>query len=354
MGVYWIGKARTHQGKPDEAKKFIAGVIKQYIADPQRDAVEQLLTQLATLCVRKKTPPPPPPDPPTDPAAATVTQPEATATPAPTPAVADSAPIDPSAELDELLGGAETDASPLARARVLFAKSELARLRRQTAVQEQNLELIATNFKPEDLSAPLLAAAGDHLLDQGKFALAASMFERLMSAYPKGNFLEFAYDGLGEIAYQNKDYLKALRLFTDAVDKAAAAAKLKEVTVGRAKTLLALGRLDEAKPVFEQIASTREWRGETTAFAVYSLGDIMRRQGKLPEAIVYYQRVFVAYQRYLPWVAKAYIASAECFEQLGKSQEAVNTYREMLKNPKLQDFEEARTARTQLQKLGSG
>ena len=292
-----------------------------------------MLTQLAVLCTRKKV-----------------------LEPGSSPAPADAGKVaDPGAEMDELLGGAETNASPLARARVLYAKSELARLRRQTPAQQAALEAIATGFKPAELDAALLAAAGDYLLaSKERDDQAGLYFERLLALYPKSSFLDFAYNGLGEIAYQAKDYPKALSLFTDAVDKAGATTKLKDVTVGKAKTLLAMGRLDEATALFEQIASTREWRGESTALAVYSLGDIMRQQNKLPEAIAYYQRVFVAYQLYLPWVAKSYVASAECFQQLGKNQEAVNTYRELLKNPKLQDFAEAQTARTFLQKNGQG
>jgi TolA-binding protein len=342
MAVYWIGKARSHQDRSDEAKKFVADTIKKYIADPNRDAVEQLLTQLATLCVRKSQPAP---------VAAT-----ASASPAASPAAGQpaEAPADPGAEMDKLLGGAETNASPLARARVLFAKSELARLRRQPAAQDEALAQIATNFKPEELSAPLLAVAGDYLLDQGRFDQASPLFERLMSVYPKSNYLDYAYNGLGEAAYHNKDYPLALRLFADAVDKAGATTKLKDVTVGRAKTLLAMGRLAEAKTLFEQVASTREWRGEATAFAVYSLGEIMQKQNKLPEAIAFYQRVFVAYGRYLPWVAKAYVASAECFTQMGKNVDAANTYREMLRNPKLLDFSEAQTARENLGKITQG
>ncbi len=336
MAVYWIGKARSHQGRGDEAKTFVADTIKKYLADPDRDAVEALLTQLATLCVRKSPP--------------------AAETPSASPADGKPAvvPADPGAEMDRLLGGAETDASPLARARVLFARSELARLRHQPAAQDGALEQIATAFKPEDLSAPLLAVAGDWLLDKGRADQAAPLFERLMTVYPKSNYVEFAYHGLGEAAYRRADYPLALRFFVDAVDKAGAAAKLRDVTLGRAKTLLALGRLDEAKALFEQVAATREWRGEATAEAVYSLGEILRRQNRLPEAIVFYQRVFVAYGRYLPWVAKAYVASAECFTQMGKTVEAANTYREMLRNPKLLECGEAQTARENLRKLGQG
>ena len=53
---YWIGKAKAHEGKIDEAKELAADTIKKYIDDPQRDAVEQLITQLAQFCVKKKKP----------------------------------------------------------------------------------------------------------------------------------------------------------------------------------------------------------------------------------------------------------------------------------------------------------
>jgi len=69
--------------------------------------------------------------------------------------------------------------------------------------------------------------------------------------------LDLAYNGLGKVAYQTKDYQKALRLFSEAVDKVGAQQKLKDVTVGRGKTLLAINRLDEAKKIFEQGASAR-------------------------------------------------------------------------------------------------
>ena len=96
--------------------------------------------------------------------------------------------------------------------------------------------------------------------------------------FRRARWSDFAYNGLGEIAYQKKDYQKALRYFTDGTEKIAAAQKLKDLSVGRAKTLLALGKLDEAQKGFEQVASVREWRGEATAFSVYSLGQIAAKQ----------------------------------------------------------------------------
>lgn len=338
--IYWIGKAKVHEGKVDEAKQFIAETIKKYIGDPKRDAVEQLLTQLAQLCVRKAPIP-----------VAAASPGEAGATPSP---AAVTAQTDPGVELDTLLGDAATSQLPLAKARILYAKSELARMRKQVPEQQKNLQAIADNFKPGDLSPMLLARVGDYLLEQNSLDKAGTIFHELMENYPKSEMLEFAYNGLGEIAYRQKQYEVALKLFNDAIDKAGASQKLKEVTVGKAKTLLAMGRLDESKKIFGQISSIREWRGETTAYSIYSLGEIAQKQGNYAEAIAFYQRVYVAYQRFLPWVAKAYTSSGECFEKLGKPQDAMNTYKEMLRNEKLVNFQETQTARKRLQEAGKG
>ena len=279
--LYWVGKAKAHEGKLDEAKKITADTINKYIADPKREKVELLLTQLAQLCVKK-----------------TKTEgidenpkstPEATASPG-----------DSGAELDALLGFSEKGQSATARARVFFAKAELARLRRQPAEQEKNITHIAEDFKPEDLSPLLLGRAGDSLLSKQKFDQATRFYQRLLDEFPKSEHLDFAYNGLGEIALQKKDLPEALHYFSDGSDKLTASLKMKELTIGKAKTFLAMEKLDEAKKAFEQVASVREWRGESTAFSIYSLGEIEARRGRWAEANAYFQRVYVGYQKFCP------------------------------------------------------
>jgi TolA-binding protein len=336
--IYWIGKAKAHDGKTDEAKQLAADTIKKYIADPSREAVEQLITQLAQLCVKKK------------PVVAGGVKPDS----ANGAIIQPGSSSDSGAELDCLLASPANEDSATARARILFAKAELGRLRRQPEGEEKNIAQIAETFKAEDLSPLLLGKAADYLLSKDRFEPATKFYQRLRDDFPKSQMVDFAYNGLGEIAYQKKDYRKALREFSDGTERIAAPQKLKNMTVGRAKTLLALGKLDEAQKGFEQVASVRDWRGEATAFSVYSLGQIAARRGKWAEANAYFQRVYVGYQKFLPWVAKAYIASGESFEKLGKKQEAANTYRELLRNDKLTNFAEATEARKRLQALGQG
>ena len=373
--LYWVGKAKAHEGKLDEAKKITADAINKYIADPRREKVELLLTQLAQLCVKKN-------------------KAESTDENAKSTSDASAASTDPGAELDALLGSVEqeTEAMPspqssptgrgghrprvaweseseavpvapgegetnrnaTARARIFFAKAELARLQRQTAEQERNIARLAEDFKPEDLSPLLLGRAGDYLLSKQKTDQATRFYQRLMDEFPKSEHLDFAYNGLGETALQKNNLFEALHYFSDGSEKLTAPLKMKELTIGKAKTLLAMEKLDEAKKAFEQVASVREWRGESTAFSIYSLGEIEARRGRWAEANAYFQRVYVGYQKFLPWVAKAYIRSAESLEKLGKPQDAANTYREMLRNEKLADFSEATEARKRLEAMGQG
>ena len=338
--IYWVGKATAHEGKIDEAKQLAAEAIKKYIGDPDRETVEQLITQLAQLCVKKRP-------------VAEIADPGSAAAGATPPGIASPATA-ADTELDRLLSSPATEDSATATARILFARAELARLRGQRFEQEKNLSQIAQKLKPEDLSPVLLGQIGDYLLSKGRLDSAAEFYQRLLDDFPKSQMIDFAYNGLGEVAYQKKNYRKALRCFSDGTEKIVAAQKLKDLSVGRAKTLLALGQLDLAQKGFEQVAAVREWRGEATAFSVYSLGEIATRRGKWAEANAYFQRVYVGYQKFLPWVAKAYIASGQSFEKLGKMQEATNTYREMLRNQRLANFSETAEARKRLEALDQG
>ena len=361
MAAYWIGRAKSKEGKPEEAKQFVAGMVKKYIDDPKKGAVEQLISQLVTLCVRKKptakpvevAASPAPGASPTGSPSTDATNLVATATPTPAPEPEAPPAAAPGAELDELLGSAEQDQSPTARARILYAKALLAKLRRQNAEYDTDLLTIAQQFKPGVLSAPILGEVGDVLVARGRLDEAAPFYQHLVDYYPKSDYIDFAYNGLGEIAYQKKDYEKALGFFHDGTNKIAANLKLKDLTLGEAKTLFTLGKYDESEKMFKQVAAVKEWRGDATAMSVYYLGQIEAAQGHWAEANAYYQRVFVAYQRFLPWVAKAYIGSGESFEKLDKKPEAIKTYQEMLRNQKLTDFSETNQARERLSALGA-
>jgi TolA-binding protein len=344
-GMYWIGRAKAKLGEAEEAKVFLVEQAKKYIAEPKREAVENLLAQIAQLCL-KRVDAKPLPQPDGDAAAAADRQ-LAAAVAAPEPP-----PWDPFAEYDRLTASLVDPAKPLTQARVMYGKGELYELKRQPQERRAIYAEIAGKFPAEQLSPILLGKVGDYLLETGQVEKAEAMYERLRTDFLKSEYLDFAYTGLGEIALQRKDYPLALERFDTALEKIGATFKIKEATIGKARALLELGRYDESRKLFEQVASIKEWRGEATALAVFSLGDIEARQGRYAEAIAHYRRVFVAYQKHLSWVARSYVKAAESFDQMGKRYDAIENLREMLRNEKLSALPEADQARQLLAKWG--
>ena len=156
------------------------------------------------------------------------------------------------------------------------------------------------------------------------------------------------------LALDRGDPSEALAQFEAAIDLAGARFKLLEATLGRARSLFALERWTEAKTLFEQISSNRAWRGEATARSVFALGEILAR-GDDPDALAkaqgFYQRVYLGYRKFAPWVARAYLRSGETFERLGQTTEALATYRELLRDSRLSASAEAETARRHLARL---
>ncbi len=353
--MYWIGRARAREGKTEEAKQFLVDTLKRYIGEPKREAVEQLLQQLAQLCSKRPRPVVTTPIAAAAPAAQPETATAAAAAGAPPP-IAEQAPpeppsYDPAAELDKQLKPFEKDANNTTRARLLYAQAELCKLRKKNAEADNIYEDISLRFKPEDLSPVLLAQIGDFLAAKKKTERSTACFTRLKEEFPKSDYVDYAYVGLGDADLAAKKYNDALDLFTDAIEKYSGM-KLKEATIGRARALMELGRYSDSQKLFEEVAGMREWRGESTALAVYSLGEIEARQGKWAEAIAHYQRVFVAYQKFLPWVARAYLRSAESFEKLGRRPDAIKSLREMLANEKLENLPEAAEAKKLLAEWG--
>lgn len=329
--TFWLTKAMVKQGKTEEAKRYLADQIVKYLPDQTRDAVEQLLSQLAQLCSKRPNIP-------------------SSVTPPPSPI--ESKPqtaYDPVGEMSRFLDPNSLPDTPLVRARIAFVRSELARLTKHPEEADKIIDSLCDHEDATGLSASLLAHCGDRLLERGNLEKATRFYRELMKAFPKSELLDYAYNGLGQIALREGNFEGSIRLFEDAIDKAGASTKLKDVTLGKGRALLMMGKLDEARPIFEQVASTREWRGESTAEAVFLIGEVLFKKNDYAAAVQYFQRVFVAYQRYLPTVAKAYLRAADCFEHLGAPEKAQAHLRELLrKDKKFSQFPESEIARKRL------
>ena len=357
--VYWVSKAKIKEGKAEEAKKYLAETILKTINDRRKDAVEQLLGQLAQTCSKRPRRPLLSGGPPAENAAAPVAtpapatageQPAPTPRPTPTPLPPYDADADFAKYLNETnVGTVATGA--LAKARLRYAQAELAGFTKRPERQKELMASIYREFPADQLSAMLLAQCGEIALDKGEYDKAEAFYNELLTSFPKSDLLEYAYFGMGEIALARKKPDEALHWFDDAVDKAAAEAKLAQVTYGKGRAQLALGKIEDAKKTFEQVAGTKEWRGEVTAQALFSLGELEEKRGNTAAAIQYYQRVFVAYQRYPDVVITAYLKAADGFIKLNEPDKAAAHLREMLSKPRFAQLPRAEEARKKLEGL---
>lgn len=350
-GIYWISKAKSKDGKVDEAKLIIVEQLQKSLSNPKNENVELLLQQLSQLCwkrPRHKTQP-------TEVAVASDTTSESSTTPVVSPAQGgESAPPPPwdgLAELEKVIAPLAATADAGGRARLNYCRAELLKLLKRQDEADSLMREIAV-MKPQQLSPQLLALAGDYLQRKSMPAEACLYYQHLKENYLRSAWLDYAYTGLGDIALAKGNTKEALELYSQASDEYAGS-KLKDSTMGKAMALLELGKFAESKKLLETIAGTKEWRGESTAQAMYFLGEIERRQSRYPEAVAYYQRVFVAYQKYLPWVAKSYVRTAECFDKLGKRKEALGHLQEMMRNEKLVPLPETDQGRKLIQQWGA-
>ncbi len=147
-----------------------------------------------------------------------------------------------------------------------------------------------------------------------------------------------AAQSYGEAVRASEDADSAISKYSSARIAELAAAD----SLAKGDVLSAVGKLNSAgetstervaavRAQLGEIAGNRRLRGEGTAAAVFSLGEIERRAGNLPEAIAYYQRVFVSWLKYPAWVARSYLGASECFDRLGKRKEAIAHLQEMLR-----------------------
>jgi len=278
--------------------------------------------------------------------------------PANTPAVAEPPKRTPEEELEALIGGEDVLQNRTSTARLFLAKALLAQARNEPNMRDTYYDQLG-EFEASELSPYLLGQMAEYFLTKAEAARQAGdeaqhtaqldradkFAKELLSSYPKSEFIELGYVAQGEVAYARGSYQPAYQWFKEAIDVAGATARMREAIFGQAKTLLALNKFGEAKTLFEQVASTREWRGELTPESIYNLGEIEFRQGRFREAIANYQRVYAGYAKYAEVCGRAYLQSAEAFEKLGMRKEAVNTLQELLRTEKIpqRHRDEART-----------
>ncbi len=355
--VLWISRARVKENKLDEAKNLLATAIKPKIPNPANEQVEGLIQQLVSLVAPKRR---------ARPTTAAAAAPAADGAAKPADAAPPPAPVvtfeDVEKQLETLLTPPEAAMNGTAQMRILFAKAWLAKVMREPEKSEKLFTIIIEVAKAEDLSPMLLATVGDNARKKGDLDKATSCYNRLNEFFKDTEYADGAAVGLAEIAFEKNDYDKALELFRKAMVEYEGSSRLLDATRGEARTLYKLKKYDESKKIYENILNTKEWRGEAHAEALLMQGEMLYDQQKWGEAIPFYQRVFIAHQKWKPIMAKAYVQCARAFVKLNRPQELPDRQNsdreaakllliEMTKRQDLQTLPEMKEAQQELSKL---
>jgi len=254
-------------------------------------------------------------------------------------------------ELVKLLRLEDHRNSLVAQARGFFALGQLAVFTREPEKTATNYAKIAANYKAEELNPTILGLVGDSLLAKGDLKKATDYFGYILEHSRSSEYADYGFAGLAEIAFANKKYAEALSLCNEAIDNNILMSKELDLRFTRARALAELSKYADAKKEFEEIAKTKEWRGEKTAASLYWLGLMAERQATdekgFNEAIAYYRRCFMTWKKYEVWAAKSYFASAKLFaNKLNQKDAAKVLLKEMLEKDRIKDTREAQEAKS--------
>ncbi len=326
MSANWVSKAMSRLGKPEEGAQILADMMSRSIADPAKEQVEFLITEIVkSLVPRKRTP-------------------------------------EMLKELDEKLTAmlnkaAEGKENPTTNARIYYGRAQLAMLMRDPKTADNYLTGIATdtNIPADALSPALLAACGEILLKTGDLDRAEEMFRRLADRYKDSGFSDAGPVGLGQVALARKEPQKALEIFDNALTNIPGMSRFKEATFGKLVALRDLEKYDEAEALALQIAGDRAFKGVYVARTYMIYADVLRKKAPkqdtkasietLKKAHGFYQRVYVAYQKETEICAEAYWGAYETAKDLGDTKLAQDTLKQLKEHPKLQETEYAKKAK---------
>ena len=253
-------------------------------------------------------------------------------------------------ELVKLLRLEEHRNSLVAQARGFFALGQLAVFTREPEKTAANFAKIAANYKAEELNPTILGLVGESLLAKGDHKKASVYFTYILEHARSSEYADYGFAGLAEIAFANKKYADALSLCDEAIANNILMSKELDLRFTRARSLAELSKYADAKKEFEEIAKTKEWRGEKTAASLYWLGLMAERQATdekgFNEAIAYYRRCYMTWKKYEVWAAKSYFASAKLFAtKLNQKDAAKLLLKEMLEKDRIKDTREAEEAK---------
>lgn len=321
--VYWVGWTYLNEDDPDEARKMYWDVIEKYGDDPDRYGILDVLAALPKVYKE-----------------------------------------DGEEGREELLAklqvmktraGIKKEATLALRAgyakSLIVGKSETA-VPSDVAVRSQLLD-VAKWVDPKIHNPVLSVAVAEAQFEAGNTGLAKTLLTEIRRWHPRAVQKDRIYRSLGRIEKEEGDADKAIEYFEKFEREAISSVHLADVRLEKADLLRSQGKSAAAFATLESILETEGVTAETKAKTLYQLGETSAEEKQLKKALVYFERLYVAYGKFGELNAKAYWERGQILEELDLDREALQTYEELVSRDDLAKFDEAKKAPERIDRLRS-
>jgi tetratricopeptide (TPR) repeat protein len=198
----------------------------------------------------------------------------------------------------------------------------------------------------------LLVEFGNAYIDADKTKEGEAMLRDTLRWNPRAIQKDKILAALGKIELERGNEQAALDYFTRFEKENLGSSIFGETMLAKAKLHHKRNQRDVTRRVLEEVLKSDATRGDIKAEALLLLGESHMAANDPKPAIAYFQRIYVMYGRWKPWVAKAYLQSGQGFEKLNDTESARRTYQELATHPDLEDFPETTIAKARLDALG--
>lgn len=217
---------------------------------------------------------------------------------------------------------------------------------------EKYIQAVLSEGNVENAGPLTLLLIATEALKKGDYKLVHETYQHCMKAYSESDILIDVMNIELQTLFDEGEYTKVQDLAEEITNRFGYRDEVGLTRKLKADAYRLTNQYDLAIKTYKELFAVREWRGPLTPQALYWIGICKFDQGDVKEAFAFFQRVYVMYEGYTEWVAKAYEGSILCLEKMGgRTEDIISTCEEMLSKEAIAATPEGVRARARLAKL---
>jgi len=220
-------------------------------------------------------------------------------------------------------------------------------------VREQYMSSLIAGMDIEASGPLTLTMVAKEAAQRGEYALVHKAYARTVAVFEESGLLLDVMNVELDVLIREKRYPEALKLAENITDRFGYRQEVALTRKMKADAYRLMGDFDQAVETYNELFAIREWRGPLTPEALYRIGTCKLELGKPEEAFAFFQRVYVMYEGYTEWVARAYEDSVHCLQITGRHEDVAKTWREMVSLENIAATPQGKLAQRELDALSA-